>query len=194
MLSVVIPTLNEVNKIDGIIEFFNEFKDLEEKIKETSIDLVFNCAGVFGGSFEDQQIEKLDFKKFQEVLMVNSFSILKIMQIILDDKSSTKNLEILINISSDAGSIKLNNQGNAYIYRASKTALNSITKNMSIDLNARFKTIVFAIDPGNVQSGMNPGGHIKSEVCANLIIDLISTNVQSLNGKFINLLGEEIPW
>ena len=41
---------------------------------------------------------------------------------------------------------------------------------------------------------MNPGGHIKSEVCANLINDLISTNVQSLNGKFINLLGEEIPW
>ena len=29
---------------------------------------------------------------------------------------------------------------------------------------------------------------------SNLIIDLISTNVQSLNGKFINLLGEEIPW
>ena len=172
----------------------HEFKDLEEKIKKTSIDLIFNCAGVFGGSFEDQQIEKLDFKKFQEVLMVNSFSILKIMQIILDDKSSTKNLEILINISSDAGSIKLNNQGNAYIYRASKTALNSITKNMSVDLNDRFKTVVFAIDPGNVQSGMNPGGQIKSEVCANLIIDLISSNAQSLNGKFINLLGEEIPW
>ena len=172
----------------------HEFKNLEEKIKETSIDLIFNCAGVFGGSFQDQQIEKLDFKKFQEVLMVNSLSILKIMQIILDDKSSTKNLQVLINISSDAGSIKLNKQGNAYIYRASKTALNSITKNMSLDLNARFKTIVFAIDPGNVQSGMNPSGQIKSEVCADLIIDLISSNVESFNGKFINLLGEEIPW
>ncbi len=172
----------------------NDFKDLEEKIKETPVNFIFNCAGVFGGSFEDQQIEKLNFKKFQEVLMVNSFSILKIIQIILGDKSSAKNLEILINISSDAGSIKLNNQGNAYIYRASKTTLNSITKNMSLDLNARFKTIVFAIDPGNVQSGMNPGGHIKSEVCANLIIDMISSNVQSFNGKFVNLLGEEIPW
>jgi len=171
-----------------------EFKYLEEKIKKNSIDLIFNCAGVFGGSFEDQQIEKLDFRKFQEVLMVNSFSILKIMQIILSNKSSTKNLEVLVNISSDAGSIKLNNQGNAYIYRASKTALNSITKNMSLDLNTRFKTIVFAIDPGNVQSGMNPGGQIKSDVCANLIIDLISSNVESLNGKFVNLLGEEIPW
>ena len=172
----------------------NEFKDLEEKIKETPINLIFNCAGVFGGTFEDQQIEKLDFRKFQEVLMVNSFSILKIMQIILSNKFSTKNLEALVNISSDAGSIKLNNQGNAYIYRASKSALNSITKNMSLDLNDRFKTIVFAIDPGNVQSGMNPGGYIKSEVCANLIIDLISSNVKPLNGKFINLLGDEIPW
>jgi NAD(P)-dependent dehydrogenase (short-subunit alcohol dehydrogenase family) len=171
-----------------------EFKDLKEKIKKNSIDLIFNCAGVFGGSFEDQQIEKLDFSKFQEVLMVNSFSILKIMQIILGNETSTKNLEVLVNISSDAGSIKLNNQGNAYIYRASKTALNSITKNMSLDLNARFNTIIFAIDPGNVQSGMNPGGQIKSEVCANLIIDLMSSNVQTLNGKFVNLLGEEIPW
>ena len=126
--------------------------------------------------------------------MVNSFSILKIMQIILSNKLSIKNLEVLVNISSDAGSIELNNQGNAYIYRASKSALNSITKNMSLDLNNRFKTIVFAIDPGNVQSGMNPGGHMKSEVCANLIIDLISSNVKPLNGKFINFLGEEIPW
>mgnify|MGYP001407962782 FL=1 len=171
-----------------------EFKDLKEEIKKNSIDLIFNCAGVFGGSFEDQQIEKLDFIKFQEVLMVNSFSILKIVQMILSNKSSTKNLEVLVNISSDAGSIRLNNQGNAYIYRASKSALNSITKNMSIDLNTRYKTIVFAIDPGNVQSGMNPGGQIKSDVCANLIIDLISSNVESYNGKFINLLGEEIPW
>ena len=172
----------------------DETKYLEEKIKIFDVELIFNCAGVFGTSFEDQQIEKLDFKKFHEVLMVNSISILKIMQIILKNKSSEKNLDFLVNISSDAGSIELNNQGNAYIYRTSKTALNSITKNMSIDLNNRFKTIVFAIDPGNVQSGMNPGGQIKADVCANLIIDLLSSNSQSLNGKFINLLGKEIAW
>ena len=43
------------------------------------------------------------------------------MQIILDNSLSAKNLKVLVNISSDAGSIELNNQGNAYIYRASKT-------------------------------------------------------------------------
>ena len=41
---------------------------------------------------------------------------------------------------------------------------------------------------------MNPGGQIKADVCANLIIDLLSSNSQSLNGKFINLLGKEIAW
>ena len=51
----------------------------------------------------------------------------------------------------------------------------------------KFKTIVFAIDPGNVQSGMNPGGQLKADVCANLIINLISSNVLLLNGKFVNL-------
>ena len=172
----------------------NESENFEKKIKETSIDLILNCAGVFGPSFDNQQIENLDFEKFQEVLTVNSISILKILQIILNNRSSLKNLEILVNISSDAGSTYLNNEGNAYMYRASKAALNSITKNMSVDLMLKFKTIVFAIDPGNVQSGMNPGGQLKADVCANLIINLMSSNVHLLNGKFLNLLGDEIPW
>ena len=172
----------------------NKSENFENKIKEASIDLILNCVGVLGPSFENQKIESLDFEKFKEVLMVNSISILKIMQIIINNKLSKKNLEILVNFSSKAGSINLNNQGNAYMYRASKTALNSITKNMSIDLMERFKTIVFAVDPGNVQSGMNPGGQLKADVCANLIINLLSSNVRSLNGKFVNLLGDELPW
>ena len=185
---------NNLSIIKYDLKKINESKDFENKIKETSIDLILNCAGVFGPSFDNQEIESLDFEKFQEVLMVNSISILKIIQIILYNKFSKKNLEILVNISSDAGSINLNNEGNAYMYRTSKTVLNSITKNMSIDLMRRFKTIVFAIDPGNVRSGMNPTGLLKSEVCANLIINLISSNVHLLNGKFVNLLGDELPW
>ena len=190
--------INIKNKNLSIIKYdlrkINKSENFEKKIKETSVDLILNCAGVFGPSFDNQQIENIDFEKFQEVLMVNSISILKILQIILNNKSSKKNLEIIVNISSDAGSIYLNNEGNAYMYRASKAALNSITKNMSVDLMVKFKTIVFAIDPGNVQSGMNPGGQLKADVCANLIINLMSSNVHLLNGKFLNLLGDEIPW
>jgi NAD(P)-dependent dehydrogenase (short-subunit alcohol dehydrogenase family) len=171
----------------------NNFNDFEKKIEETTIDIIFNCAGVFGGSFEEQQVENIDFKKFQKILMVNSISILNIIKIILNKKKNKSKPELIINISSDAGSINQNKDGNAYIYRTSKSALNSITKNLSIDLNHKFGTTVFAIDPGNVKSGMNPGGYIETDKCAKLIIDLITTNSE-LNGKFVNLLGKEILW
>tara|TARA_B100000941_G_scaffold136643_1_gene96868 strand:- start:352 stop:1104 length:753 start_codon:yes stop_codon:yes gene_type:complete len=166
-----------------------DFSHFEEKIKNINLDIIINCAGVFGPP--SQNIEELEFEKFKEVLMVNSLSILKIMQIVLKQQ---KKLKFVINISSDTGSISQNKEGKFYIYKTSKSTLNSITKNMSIDLFRRSNTIVFAIDPGNVQSGMNPGGLIKADKCADLIIDIISKNGLSLNGKFINLLKEEIPW
>ena len=101
---------------------------------------------------------------------------------------------MIVNISSEGGSITRNDEGNAYIYRTSKSALNSITKNMSLDLFKNYNIVVFAIDPGNVQSGMNPGGIVKTPVCANLIINIIASQGKKLNGKFINLLNKEIPW
>ncbi len=170
----------------------NNFNDFEKKIEDGAIDVIFNCAGVFGGSFEEQEVENIDFNKFQKVLLVNSISILNIIKIILNNKKKSK-LELIINISSNAGSIYHNKDGNAYIYRTSKSALNSITKNLSIDLNKKFGTTVFAIDPGNTNTGMNPGGYIEADNCAKLIIDLITTKSE-LNGKFVNLLGEEIFW
>jgi len=171
----------------------NNFNDFEKKIEDAAIDIIFNCAGVFGGSIEEQEVENIDFNKFQKVLMVNSISILNIIKIILNKKKNKSKLELIINISSYGGSIYHNKDGNAYIYRTSKSALNSITKNLSIDLNKKFGTTVFAIDPGNTKSGMNPGGYIESDNCAKLIIDLITTKSE-LNGKFVNLLGKEIFW
>ena len=171
----------------------NNYGSFKEKIKDISVNIIFNCAGVFGGNFEEQQIENLDFQKFQKVIMINSISILSIIQIILNKKFDLDCLKLVVNISSDAGSIYQNDGGNAYIYRTSKSALNSITKNLSIDLNKRFGTTVLAIDPGNIKSGMNPGGFLEADKCAKLIIDLISTR-SNLNGEFLNLLGKKIFW
>ena len=169
-------------------------QNLESEIKLNNINMIFNCAGMFGGSFNDQEIDNLIFDKFIETLTVNSVSILKILQIIFKNNKSELDLQLLVNISSDAGSIGLNKEGDAYIYRTSKAALNAITKNLSIDLKRRFNTVVFAIDPGNVNTNMNKSGIISSDNCADLIIDLISKKRELLNGKFVNLVGDEIIW
>ena len=45
--------------------------------------------------------------------------------------------------------LEMNKKGNAYIYRTSKSALNSISKNLSVDLKLKFGISVITIDPAS---------------------------------------------
>lgn len=183
---------NNLHKIKCDQRNDNDFIKLKSELNKLKIDIIFNCAGVFGPSFQSQEIEELNFNEFKEILTVNALSILKIIQIILKNKNNLP--KIIVNISSDAGSLEKNTEGNAYIYRTSKSALNSLTKNMSIDLYRKYKTITIAIDPGNVKTNMNPGGYLTSDFCANSIINIISFDIDNKNGKFLDLNGISIPW
>lgn len=178
-----------LNKIKCDLKDIKNFIEIEKKIGNVNIDAIFNCAGVYGGTYEEQSVEKLSIEKFKDVLMVNALSVVQIVQIILKKSKP----ETIVNISSDAGSINLNNGGDHYFYRVSKSTMNAITKNLSIDLYNKIGTTVFSIDPGNVSTNMNPKGLISAEECAKLVLDLTSSK-KELNGKFVNLLGNEIPW
>ena len=169
----------------------NEIEDIKSKINNIPINLIINNAGIWGP--KEQSFKTLNFKTFQDIMMVNSLSVIKIAQVILD--STVKNsLKMIVNISSDGGSIERNNLGNFYMYRTSKTALNAITKNMAIDLLKSNNIVVFAIHPGEVKSKLNPGGALGADKCANLIVKLIVNKGKDLNGKFVDLLNNEIPW
>ncbi len=180
-------------KVKCDLSDFDNYDEINKIINGNRIDIIFNCAGTMGPSFDNQEIKKINFEIFNEVIKTNALSIVKILQILISKEKTLPKL--IVNISSDFGSISKNSQGNAYIYRTSKTALNSITKNMSVDLFNSHGTVVFAIEPGNVKTRMNTGGIIDSIHCANLIIDLVSNkDVITLNGKFLNLNKEEIMW
>ena len=169
---------------------FENYQEIEKQIKENNINLIINCAGQFGSN--SQSIENINFDYFLNIIKLNSLSILKILQL-MSNNGKLKHLEKIINVSSSGGSIGENNEGNAYIYRTSKSALNSISKNLSIDLSKKFDISVISIDPGNVKTGMNNKGFLSKEKCAEYIIDIICDN-KDYNGKFINLLKKEIPW
>ena len=168
----------------------NNYNEIEKSILKNNIEIIINCAGQFGSS--NQSIDNIEFDNFINIFKINSLSILKILQLITVH-NKMKYLEKIINISSDAGSLELNNQGNAYIYRTTKSALNSISKNLSIDLQKKFKTSVITIDPGNVKSNMNNKGYLSPEKCSEYLVDIISDN-NDYNGSFINLLKKKIPW
>ena len=141
---------DNLNKIYCDLKDIKNYIEIEKKIENVKIDAVFNCAGIYGGSYEEQSVEKLLIEKFEDILMVNALSVVKIVQIILKKSKP----ETIVNISSDAGSINLNNGGDHYFYRVSKTTMNAITKNLSIDLFNKIGSTVFSVDPGNVSTKM----------------------------------------
>ena len=168
----------------------NDYQEIENKIIENNIELVFNCAGQFGSG--NQSIDNINFDNFINILKINSLSVLKILQFI-NKHNKMRYIKKIINISSDGGSIEMNNQGNAYIYRTSKSALNSISKNLSIDLKKNYGISVITIDPGNVKTNMNNKGYLNPKKCSEYLVDIVSDN-KDYNGAFINLLKKKIPW
>ena len=182
---------HNIIKVKCDLSNFSDYEELTNILAQHKVDIIINCAGQFGSN--NQLIENIDFNNLIKIFKINSISILKILQTLSKD-DKLKFISKIINISSDAGSIKLNDQGNAYIYRITKSSLNSISKNLSIDLNRRYNSKIITVDPGNVQTGMNTKGLLDSNKCAEYIIDIIDDKKNDLNGKFIDLFKKEISW
>ena len=169
---------------------FNNYHEIEKHIKKNNFDYIINCAAQFGS--HNQLIENINFDLFLETLKINSLSILKILQLIYQN-DKMQYLRKIINISSAAGSIHNNTNGLFYIYKTSKSALNSISKNLSIDLKKKFDISVVSIDPGNVKTEMNNKGFLSKEKCAEYLLNIIADD-KDYNGQFINLFKKKIPW
>ena len=168
-----------------------EIDNIKNIILQKSINLIINNAAVSGSN--DQNFDSIDYEKFQNAILINVLSVLKISHLVLKN-AKISSLKTIVNISSEMGSISKNLNGGHYIYRTTKAALNAITKNMAIDLNKKYDINVFAIHPGRVKTKMNPEGLIDVKTCALNILNLLSTNDDSINGKFIDLQKNEIPW
>ena len=136
----------------------NDIEKLRTIFEDNNINILINNASIFGPQ-DQQSLETISFKDFYEAFKINSLSTLKLTKMILENDN--RSLEKIINISSEMGSITKNQIGNYYIYRATKAALNSISKNLSIDLNNNI--IVASLHPGSIKTKMNPNLLITQE-------------------------------
>jgi|TARA_B110000444_G_scaffold243797_1_gene262615 short-subunit dehydrogenase len=173
-------------------ENFTEIDLINDHLDNSPINLIINNVGIWGPQNQDS-IENINYEDFKNTIMVNALSVLKITETILKN-SKKDSLKTILNISSSGGSIAKNDMGNAYIYRTSKSALNSITKNMSVDLKRKNNINVFCVDPGNVKTKMNSKGILDPDICANNLINILETSGEEINGKFIDLQKNEISW
>ena len=107
------------------------------------------------------------------------------------------------NMSARVGSITDNGMGGWYSYRASKAAVNQVTKSFDnfVKMNAAEKAICIALHPGTVRTGLSrefwdtvrEDKLFSPEFAAERLLDVVRSSEESARGKCWDWKGEEIP-
>ncbi|HWU35911.1 MAG TPA: SDR family oxidoreductase [Methylovorus sp.] len=179
-----------LHKLD--VADFQQIDQLAESLADTPIDVLLNNAGVYP-DHAGSRLSDADYEAWQTAFRINSMSPLKMAQAFAAQVAASQEKKI-INMTSKMGSIADNGSGGSYIYRSSKTALNSVTKSLAIDL-ANQGISVLAMHPGWVQTDMGgPNGLINAEQSVSGMRQVIAKLKPQQSGQFIAYDGQAIPW
>jgi NAD(P)-dependent dehydrogenase (short-subunit alcohol dehydrogenase family) len=164
---------------------------LAARLDGIPIDILINNAGIKGHDAKD--LADLDVDSLATVLDVNTLGPLRVIQALLSNLQQA-GTGYVANISSMMGSMKMNTWGCCLGYRASKSALNSLTTTLAVDYGG--KELVFVtLHPGYVQTDMNDGaGSYTPKESAEGLFEVISGLGPTDNGKFYDFQGKELPW
>jgi NAD(P)-dependent dehydrogenase (short-subunit alcohol dehydrogenase family) len=163
---------------------------LARELAKEAIDLLINNAGVSGPR---SGFGETDYDRWQPVIGVNSFAPLRMAERFVEQVARSER-KLIVNISSKMGSIAANVGSNSIIYRASKAALNQVSKSMAMALGPRGITVI-VFHPGWVSTDMGgseaPVTPADSAAGMRAVIDGVTA---ADNGRFFNYDGEELPW
>jgi len=170
---------------------------LGQRLAGTPIDVLLNNAGLYGGSWDNaahrQSRDSMDYDLWEQIMRVNVMAPFQMVQVLRDNIASGQR-RLVINMSSDLGSIANNAQGQSYAYRSSKAALNMVTKGLSVEL-ADLGITVVSMAPGWTQTDLGgASAHWPvAESVANQLKVIAGLSAAD-NGRFVDLLGRTVPW
>ena len=160
-------------------------------LNDEAIDVFINNAGMYGP--RDANFGNVDGPAMAEVLYTNAVAPVLLTQLLIDNvrKGSGKKL---VYVSSKMGSIADNGRGGSYIYRSSKTALNSVVKSLALDL-APEGIAVATLHPGWVRTDMGgPNGLIDAPESVSGMLNVIDGLSVANTGQFFSYDGSTIAW
>ncbi|KAK7704755.1 hypothetical protein SLS57_010379 [Botryosphaeria dothidea] len=173
-------------------ESINAFK---QQYGDGPLDLLLNVAGT--ADMGHDSLTTVNQEILSKIFAVNTFGPLLLTQALLPNilKSSSPRLGY---VSSRVGSIADNSSGGSYAYRSSKTALNQICKNLSVELKDK-GVVVVILHPGMVRTALtenlpdDPQLVNPDEAAGKLYKVLVSKKIED-TGKFWHREGQELPW
>lgn len=166
----------------------NDCAGLGWLLDDEKIEIAVLNAGVFGprsaGLVSPQQ------DHFDQVMHTNVLAAMRLLPMVLPllENAAGK----LAVISSRMGAISTRTSADGWLYRASKAALNSVLKDISLTSK---KSTCIAFHPGWVQTEMGGAG---AEISVEQSVAGMRATLAALtpddNGKFLNYTGEAIAW
>ncbi len=184
---VLIPL--DVADIDSVREAARRVAE-----RTSALDIVINNAGIHLKNSQ-LSLEQLDFadQQLQQTMEVNTFGPLRIIQQFqpLLEKGERK---LILNISSEAGSIADCKRESQYAYCMSKAALNMQSKILQNYLKPRgFK--VLAVHPGWMRTDMGgPEAPLASDESAEAIFKLALREWHVDDPIYMDYQGVPLPW
>ena len=168
---------------------FTQIDALALKLKDESIDVLINNAGVYpASSFGDT-----NYDAWAEGFKINSMAPLKMAEAFVQHITRSQ-LKKIATLTSKMGSIDDNTSGESYSYRSSKTAVNMVMKSLSIDLKP-YGISVITLHPGWVQTDMGgANGLINAQTSVTGLRKQIAELTMASTGKFIAYDGKAINW
>ncbi|WP_151795887.1 SDR family NAD(P)-dependent oxidoreductase [Acinetobacter soli] len=204
----VIATLRDITRVpDDLKQLLAEYPDqlelaeldlshldtanmITSKYSEGSIDLLLVSAGIVGP--EHQRVEQSQPNEIVDLFWVNSIAPVTIARKFLPLMKANS---LIAFMSSRMGSVALNDDGSMELYRASKAALNIISRGFAQNEAIPLNIGVLNLHPGWVQTEM--GGSqapvtVKESTAG--LVKVIQASIGSNQHKFIDFQGHEMAW
>lgn len=183
---------------------YPKFVDAIRPIVQTEgISCLINNAGI---SPKSSKYDRVTTEQMAETFMTNTIAPLMFSREMLPflktaASRNTADGSLIVNMSSILGSIELNDpksgigSGGVYPYRASKSALNMITRSLSLDVS-HMNVNVVAIHPGWVKTDMGgKNAPLTPEESISKVINVIQNyDSEQYNGCLIDYKGQKLPF
>ena len=159
---------------------------LREAIGDEPLDVIINNAGIL----RRDAFGSLDYEEMLEQYRVNTLGPLRVTEALAGNLREGSKVAI---VTSRVGSIEDNGSGGNWGYRASKTAVNMIGKNLVHELTP-LGIAVALLHPGLVATDMTNKTGIPPAESASGLIDRIDELNLDNTGTFWHAEGYVLPW
>lgn len=163
---------------------------LDAAVGDTPIDVLLNNAGRFSHA---GHVGDFDYELFIEDYEVNTLGPLRVTEALIENVASS-DARVICNTTSNLASLTQNETGDFYAYRASKAALNMMTRTLAAELRPRGITVV-SLHPGWVKTDMGgKNADIEVDESVSGIVARLDEMGPELSGTYVTWDGRQLPW